>query len=152
MMTVELTRARVLVADDDDGVRDSLCAILERQGCEIVGRAIDGAEAVTVAFSTDPEVVLMDLRMPIIDGIEASRRIRHRFPTTQVIVLSAYDDRACVTLPAGRRVLLPRPGLPPGHDPRHGPSRGRAEAPARRARHDLHLNAAGAPAVTATRR
>jgi CheY-like chemotaxis protein len=60
----------------------------------VVGRATDGAEAVKVTGGTTPDVVLMDLRMPEVDGIEASRMIKHRSPNTQVIVLSAYEDES----------------------------------------------------------
>jgi DNA-binding NarL/FixJ family response regulator len=88
------TRARVVVADDDVNVRDALCELLEHRGCAVVGRATDGAEAVTVTSDTDPDVVLMDLRMPGVDGISACRQIKDRFPTTQVIILSAYDDES----------------------------------------------------------
>lgn len=94
MGTEELAPARVVVAEDDDDVREGLCAILERGGFAIVGRATNGAEAVTVALGSCPDVVLTDLRMPGIDGIEAARRIKAAFPSTQVIVLSAYDDES----------------------------------------------------------
>lgn len=93
-MSAVLAAPRVVVADDDENVREALCEMLERRGLAIVGRAADGAEAVSVVTETAPEVVLMDLRMPGVDGIEASRQIKERFPSTQVIVLSAYDDES----------------------------------------------------------
>jgi DNA-binding NarL/FixJ family response regulator len=92
--TADITAARVVVADDDVGVREAMCEILERWGFAVVGRASDGAEAVTFTTDTSPDVVLMDQRMPGVDGIEASRQIKDRFPSTQVIVLSAYDDES----------------------------------------------------------
>lgn len=93
--------ARVVVVDDDEDVRDALCELLERRGCAVVGRATNGAEAVTVTSDTDPDVVLMDLRMPDVDGISAFRQIKDRSPATQVIILSAYDDESLRELADG---------------------------------------------------
>lgn len=73
-------------------------------GFAIVGRAADGMEAVELAAGTSPDVVLMDLRMPNLDGIEAARQIKAKFPSTQVIVLSAYDDESLHRLAEGAGV------------------------------------------------
>ena len=82
---------RVVIADDQDMVRSGLRLILELGGIEVVGEASDGEEAVAAALEHLPDVVLMDLRMPHVDGIEATRRIVEARPETRVVLLSTYD-------------------------------------------------------------
>jgi DNA-binding NarL/FixJ family response regulator len=84
---------RVVVADDQTAVREGLTTILELMpGIDVVGAAADGAEAVELVREHGPDVVLMDLRMPRLDGVEATRQIRERHPQTQVVVLTTYAD------------------------------------------------------------
>jgi DNA-binding NarL/FixJ family response regulator len=84
---------KVLVADDQTAVREGLVTILELiEGVEVVGAAADGAEAIELVDLWSPDVVLMDLRMPRVDGVEATRHIRDRHPRTQVVVLTTYAD------------------------------------------------------------
>ena len=86
---------RVLIADDDPLFIHALEAILGIESqIEIAGRAHDGKEAVRLAGELEPDVVLMDLSMPVVDGFEASRRIRAEAPTTTVVVLtgSSYAE------------------------------------------------------------
>jgi two-component system, NarL family, response regulator LiaR len=83
----------VLIADDHPVVRHGLRTFLETQdGLEVVGEAADGAEAVELVERLLPDVVLMDLVMPGLDGVEATRRIRGLSPSTKVIVLTSFDD------------------------------------------------------------
>ncbi|RLL69227.1 response regulator transcription factor [Streptomyces sp. Z26] len=85
--------ARVLVAEDQTVVREGLVLMLGLlPGVEVVGAAADGEEAVRLVARLDPDVVLMDLRMPRCDGVEATRRVRAEHPRTQVVVLTTYDD------------------------------------------------------------
>src|SRR3990170_1424126 len=86
---------RVLIADDHPVVRQGLRTFLELQDdIEIVGEAADGERAVALVEQLVPDVVLMDLVMPNVDGIEAIRRVRAKSPTTKVIVLTSFaDDR-----------------------------------------------------------
>jgi DNA-binding NarL/FixJ family response regulator len=88
------TKPRVLIADDDAGIRAALRDLLVEEGMDVVGAVEDGTKAVEMAATLEPDVVLMDLRMPIMDGIEATRKIHATGSLTQVIILSAYDDPA----------------------------------------------------------
>src|SRR2546427_9905691 len=95
---------RVLPADDHAVLREGLRSFLELQdGIEIVGDAADGAEAVELAEQLRPAVVLMDLVMPKLDGVEAMRELRERVPDTRVIILTSYidDERLLPAIRAG---------------------------------------------------
>jgi NarL family two-component system response regulator YdfI len=84
---------RVLIADDHEVVRDGLRMILEsEEGFEVVAEAADGLEAVELADSLQPLVVLMDLRMPRMDGLEAIERIRAQWPHIAIVILTTYDE------------------------------------------------------------
>ncbi|GAA2658564.1 response regulator transcription factor [Streptomyces lunalinharesii] len=88
---------RVLVADDQAAVRDGLVTILEHEpDVEVVGSAADGATAVALARRLSPAVVLMDLRMPGVDGIAATRALTALDPPPAVLVLTTYADDASV--------------------------------------------------------
>lgn len=83
----------VLVADDSDPVRAALVALLQREPhLRVVGEARDGAEAVRAARELQPDLVLIDLRMPVLDGLAASREIATSVPGVRIIMLSAYAD------------------------------------------------------------
>ncbi|MGY1710028.1 response regulator [Geodermatophilus sp. SYSU D00758] len=82
---------RVVVADDHALVRSGITGLLEGGGLEVVGEAADGAEAVDVARRVRPDVVVMDVRMPRLDGIEATRRLRAGADAPQVLVLTTFD-------------------------------------------------------------
>ncbi len=84
---------RVVVADDQTVVREGLITLLETMtGTEVVGAAANGDEAVALVAEVAPDVVLMDLRMPGVDGVEATKRIRAEHPGTRVVVLTTYAD------------------------------------------------------------
>ena len=84
----------MLLADDDDFVREALAEVLEALGFEVVGQAEDGARCVELAAELRPDVVLMDVRMPVMDGLDATAMIRLADPAVQVVMLSVYDDPA----------------------------------------------------------
>jgi CheY-like chemotaxis protein len=85
---------RVLLVDDNRGFRNELRLLLEDCGIEVVAEGENGQEAVELATRTDADVVLMDLRMPVMDGLQAARALRDRVPSLPVIILSAYEDPA----------------------------------------------------------
>jgi CheY-like chemotaxis protein len=98
-MAVGMNRAiRVLVADDQRVVREGLATLLALvAGVEVVGAAADGDEALALAIQRRPDVVLMDLRMPRCDGVEATRRLRDHDADMKVLVLTIYtDDRSVI--------------------------------------------------------
>jgi DNA-binding NarL/FixJ family response regulator len=82
---------RVLVVDDQELVRAGFRMILERSGLDVVGEAVDGLEAVRLATELEPDVILMDVRMPRMDGIEATRQIVARSPSARIVVLTTFD-------------------------------------------------------------
>src|SRR3990172_3898459 len=84
---------RVLLVDDQALFCEGLRALLDLQpDIEVVGEANNGQEAIECAARTAPDVVLMDMKMPMLDGVAATRDIRARHPDTQVIVLTTFDD------------------------------------------------------------
>ena len=89
-----MQKIRVLVVDDHTIVRDGICALLALAGdIEVVGEATNGSEALARVKELNPDVVLMDIAMPIMGGLEATRRLHKEFPKTKVLVLTQYDDK-----------------------------------------------------------
>jgi DNA-binding NarL/FixJ family response regulator len=87
---------RVILADDHRLLRDSLKLFLENNGCEVVGEASTGEEALTLAAKLRPQVLLMDLEMPGLGGLAVTHRIVKLSPAPRVLILSAYDDEEYV--------------------------------------------------------
>jgi DNA-binding NarL/FixJ family response regulator len=82
---------RILIVDDHPLTRDALAALLEQQGFDVIGEAASGEEAITEAQSLQPDLVLLDLTMPGMDGLTALPRIREEAPAAEVVVLTASD-------------------------------------------------------------
>jgi DNA-binding NarL/FixJ family response regulator len=100
---------RVLVVDDHAAVRSALAAYLDVEpGLEVVGEAADGQQALDLASWLKPDFVLMDVRMPVIDGIEATRRLKAARPKTRVVLMSGHveDDLREAGLDAGATAFL----------------------------------------------
>jgi len=83
---------KILLADDHQILREGIRRRLEDAGEEVVGEASNGEEAVELVRQFSPDVVLMDLSMPVLDGVEATRRITSEFPDVKVVVLTMHDD------------------------------------------------------------
>jgi DNA-binding NarL/FixJ family response regulator len=83
---------RLLLADDHRMLRDGLRRSLEENGFDVVGEAADGQQAVTLAGTLRPDVVLMDVTMPVLDGVEATRQVRRVAPDAQVVMLTMHAD------------------------------------------------------------
>jgi len=98
-----MIRPRVMVADDHRRFREALVALLELDGFEVVGQAVDGADAVALAKQVRPDVVVMDLSMPVLNGLDATRLVRDALPSTPVVVLTAFtgDELERAALAAG---------------------------------------------------
>ena len=89
-----MQKIKVLVVDDHTIIRDGICALLALAGdIEVVGEATNGSEALSKVGELNPDVVIMDIAMPVMGGLEATRRISKEFPKTKVLVLTQYDDK-----------------------------------------------------------
>jgi serine/threonine-protein kinase PknK len=103
------TPLRVVVADDDVLLREGLASLLGRSGFEVAGQAGDGEQVVALVRDTDPELVVVDIRMPpthTTEGLDAARVIRQEFPETGIVVLSAHVEveHAMELLATGRKI------------------------------------------------
>jgi DNA-binding NarL/FixJ family response regulator len=88
---------RLLLADDHALVRQGLMAFLERQGFQIVGEASDGQEAVRLAVKSQPDVAVLDISMPVLNGVDAARELKKSSPKTKVILLTKHEEDQYVT-------------------------------------------------------
>ena len=92
---MKVTPLRIVVADDSPLYRRTICNILEKQpNMQVVAEAGDGAYAIQAAAKHRPDVVLMDITMPVLNGIEATRIIKSKFPGTRVLVLTMHSDES----------------------------------------------------------
>ncbi len=107
-------RIRVLIADDDPIVRITVRGALETAGLEVVGEAVDGRQAVALAADLEPDVVLMDLMMPVMDGVEASRQILARHRGVRIVALTSLeaDQRVLAAIRAGVRGYVHKSAAP----------------------------------------
>ncbi len=104
-------RIRVLIADDRLWARAGLRALLAtRREIEVVGEAADGREALALVEQQQPDVVLLDVRMPVLDGLEATRLIKARWPEIRVVVLTIYAAYCSEALAAGADCFLVKGG------------------------------------------
>jgi DNA-binding NarL/FixJ family response regulator len=106
MIAIEVKPARVLIADDQNLFRTGLARLLDEDSrVDVVGQAADGAEAVALALKLKPDVVLMDLKMPGVDGIEATRQLVAADPAVKVLILTTFeaDNYVIQALKAGAR-------------------------------------------------
>ncbi len=104
-----MPRLRIVVADDHTLVRQGLCKILgDNPDWEVVGQASTGREAVQLVLDIEPDVAIIDIGMPQLNGIEASRQLTRRLPSLHVLILSMYSDEAYITqaLQAGAQGYL----------------------------------------------
>jgi DNA-binding NarL/FixJ family response regulator len=101
-MAVLTPAVGVLIVDDQEPFRSAARLVIEMtDGFEVVGEALDGETAVDLVSELSPQLVLMDIKMPGIDGIEATRRIVHDHPEVRVVVLSTYGEYEQQALDAG---------------------------------------------------
>ncbi|MCA1842454.1 MAG: response regulator transcription factor [Actinobacteria bacterium] len=88
---------RLLLVDDHKLLRQGLRRAVEEAGFDVVGEAGDGEEAVRLAVALQPDLVLMDVTMPVLDGIEATRRLRHSAPDARVVILTMHGEEETIT-------------------------------------------------------
>ena len=107
------TTIRVLISDNSENARAALRALLSTWGeIEIVGEAADGQEAIDLVATEQPDVVLLDVHMPVLDGLEATRQIKSRWPDVGVIVVTMYAAYRARALAAGADRFVSKAALP----------------------------------------
>ena len=104
---------RVVIVDDNADLRFLTRVTIESPSCVIVGEASNGAEALEIVEEVLPDVVVMDMHMPIMNGLEATRILKYRFPDTEVIIVSGSDDPAMLKeiIAAGARASVDKEDL-----------------------------------------
>jgi len=96
-MTGKPPDVRVLVVDDQQLIRDGIASMLDiQEGVVVVGTAQNGQDAIEQAVSLKPDIVLMDIHMPVMDGIAAAEKLRHQLPESQVVMLTTFDDESYI--------------------------------------------------------
>ncbi len=86
-------KLRILIADDSDLLRSAICGLVSRiENCEVCGEARDGAEALTKAEELTPDVILLDLSLPIVHGLQVAQTLAKDFPSTVVVIMSEQDE------------------------------------------------------------
>jgi DNA-binding NarL/FixJ family response regulator len=89
----KIERTRILIVDDHKGFRDGIKTLINREvDMEVVGEAENGQVAIALAGNLQPDIILMDVSMPVMDGIEATRRIIAKMPGMKILALSMYSD------------------------------------------------------------
>lgn len=110
----DMEPVRVLIVDDQKPFREASSMVVElTDGFEVVGEAEDGERAIAMADALHPDLVLMDIKMPGIDGIEATRRIMAARPESKVVVLSTYDEFEERAIEAGAVTFVSKSGFGP---------------------------------------
>ena len=110
MRQERLTRLRDLIVDDSEALRSIMCrALSSSQGIEVIGSACNGSEAVEKVDETLPDVVVMDIDMPIMDGLEATRRIKRAHPGIVVVLVSGSTNLLNASVSAGADGYLTKP-------------------------------------------
>ncbi len=108
-----MPQLRILIADDDHHARDGLRAFLSAVlSCDIVGEATNGEEAIVQIARTQPDAVLLDLRMPVLDGVQATRIIKELWPEITVVALTLYPDWRSAALAAGADAFMSKGDAP----------------------------------------
>jgi two-component system, NarL family, response regulator NreC len=96
---------RILVADDNEAVRNGLCSFLEaRSGWVVCGRVVDGTDTVQKAVELRPDIILVDVSMPGLNGFEVAARIHEQLPDSEILIVTEHDARDLENLP-------PQPGV-----------------------------------------
>ena len=91
-----MPRVRVVLVDDNEGFRESLAMLLDTEEMTVVGQASNGLEALTMVEQLEPDVVLMDVRMPEMDGVETTRTLKARYPSLGVVAVTGSEDQRAV--------------------------------------------------------